>query len=239
MSGWIKICGVRDAATAVEVLRRGASAVGLNFFAESPRCVTLTQAAEIVRQLGRQSSSSPGLPFSPSSNDLGIPVGLFVNHAFDEVEAITVKVGITTLQLHGDETPEFLRMLHSTHPDWKVLKAFRVGDSLRPVDDFIAECRRLNVPLAGCLLDARVEGSFGGTGQVAPWELIAREYDRENWPPLVLAGGLTPGNVADAIQIVRPWGVDTAGGVESSPGVKDTTLLARFVAEARRAFEKM
>ncbi|HLQ45520.1 MAG TPA: phosphoribosylanthranilate isomerase, partial [Planctomycetaceae bacterium] len=104
--------------------------------------------------------------------------------------------------------------------------------------EFVAECQRLSVPLAGCLLDARVAGTFGGTGQVAPWELIAKEYDKVNWPPLILAGGLTPDNVAEAIQIVQPFGVDTASGVESSPGVKDSKLLARFVAEARRAFAK-
>ena len=81
-----------------------------------------------------------------------------------------------------------------------------------------------------------MDGSFGGTGTVAPWELIAREYDRTNWPPLILAGGLTPDNVAAAIKAVRPMGVDTASGVESSPGVKDTKLIVRFVAEAQRAF---
>ena len=82
--------------------------------------------------------------------------------------------------------------------------------------EFVAECQRLSVPLAGCLLDARAVGTFGGTGQVAPWELIAKDYDKENWPPLILAGGLNPDNVAEAIQIVRPFGVDTASGVESS-----------------------
>ncbi len=231
--GWIKICGIRDVASAIEVAQQSPSAIGLNFFAKSPRSVSLADAVEIVRGLG--GAISPSRPLLISTSQL-MPIGLFVNHGLDEIDEIARQTGLKAIQLHGDETPELVRSIHERHSDWSIFKAFRVGDSLRPAEDFIAECRRLNVPLAGCLLDAHVEGSFGGTGQIAPWELIAREYDQANWPPLILAGGLTPDNVADAIRIVRPWGVDTASGVESSPGVKDTTLLARFVAEARRAF---
>ena len=223
MTGWIKICGMRDLATAIDVAQQGPSAIGLNFFAQSPRAVTPVQAAEIVQHLCI-SALSPTL------------IGLFVNHSLDEIEALASQAGLSAIQLHGDESPEFLRELHERHPDWSLLKAFRVGDSLRPVAEFVAECQRLSVPLAGCLLDARVTGTFGGTGQVAPWELIAKDYDKQNWPPLILAGGLTPDNVAEAIETVLPFGVDTASGVESSPGVKDSKLLARFVAEARRAF---
>ena len=231
-SGWVKICGISDAQTAIAVAQQSPSAIGLNFFAKSPRSVTATQAAEIVQQLG---GLSPTLRLSISP-PVPTPIGLFVNHSRDEIETIADLTDLSAIQLHGDESPEFLRQLHERHPDWHILKAFRVGDSLRPIAEFVAECQRLSVPLAGCLLDARVAGSFGGTGTVAPWELIAIEYDTTNWPPLILAGGLTPDNVAEAIRIVRPWGVDTASGVESSPGVKDITLLARFVAEARRAF---
>ncbi len=221
--GWIKVCGLRDVASAKAAVHAGAAAIGINFFTKSPRIVTLTDAAEIVSALSATSAR---------------PIGLFVNHSRDEIESITAQSGLTTIQFHGDETPVFVADLHQRHPDWAILKAFRVGDSLQPVAGFLAECNRLNVPLAGCLLDARVDGSFGGTGAVAPWELIACDYDRTNWPPLILAGGLTPDNVAAAIKAVRPMGVDTASGVESSPGVKDTKLLARFVAEAQRAFAK-
>lgn len=227
-SGWIKICGVRDVVTAEAIADQAASAIGLNFFAKSPRSVLPTQAAEIVQRLAASLS-----PLPPTQ------IGLFVNHHLDEIETIASQVGLSAIQLHGDEPPEFLRALHERHPDWKLLKAFRVGDSLQPVGEFVEACQRLSVPLAGCLLDARVDGAFGGTGKVAPWELIARDYDKANWPPLILAGGLTPDNVAEAIAAVRPFGVDTASGVESSPGVKDTKLLARFVAEARRAFVAM
>jgi phosphoribosylanthranilate isomerase len=198
-SGWIKVCGIRDVAAAEAAAAAGASAVGLNFFAKSPRLVTLADAAAIVSALASTRTR---------------PVGLFVNHSRDEIESIAAQAGLTAIQLHGDETPEFIRDLQQRHPDWAILKAFRIGESLQPVAEFLAECERLSVRLAGCLLDARVDGSFGGTGMVAPWELIDRDYDRANWPPLILAGGLTPDNVAAAIQAVRPIGVDTASGVE-------------------------
>ncbi len=222
-SGWTKVCGIRDVAAAEDAAAAGASAIGLNYFAKSSRFVAPADATAIVLALSATPVQS---------------IGLFVNHSRDEIESITAQVGLTAIQLHGDETPAFIHDLHQRHPDWAILKAFRIGDSLQPVAEFLAECNRLNVRLAGCLLDAHVDGSFGGTGSVAPWDLIARDYDRTDWPPLILAGGLTPDNVAAAIRIVQPNGVDTASGVESSPGVKDTKLLARFVAEAQRAFAK-
>lgn len=219
--GWIKICGIRDVPAAEVAVSAGAAAIGLNFFAKSPRFVTSIDAARIVSVLA----------VTPTR-----PIGLFVNHSRNEIESLATQAGLTAIQLHGDETPDFVSELQQRHSDWTILKAFRIGDSLQPVAEFIAECERLNVRLAGCLLDARVDGSFGGTGTVAPWELIARDYDQTHWPPLILAGGLTPDNVSVAIKTVRPMGVDTASGVESSPGVKDTKLFSRFVAEARRAF---
>lgn len=228
-SGWIKVCGIRDVAVAQAAFTAGASAIGLNFFSKSPRSLTPDQASQIVAAL------SASLRLCDSALKIE-PVGLFVNHSLEEIESIAKQVGLTAIQVHGDESPSFIAEIQQRHPDWKILKAFRIGDSLRPVAEFIAECERLKVRLAGCLLDARVDGSFGGTGTVAPWELIARDYDRANWPPLILAGGLTPDNVAAAIKTVRPMGVDTASGVESSPGVKDTKLITRFVAEAQRAF---
>ena len=230
--GWIKVCGIRDAAVAQAAVTAGASAVGLNFFAKSPRSVTSEQASQIVAAL----SASLRLCDSALKAE---PIALFVNHSLEEIESLAEQVGLNAIQLHGDETPSFIADIQQRHPDWEILKAFRIADSLQPVAEFIAECDRLTVRLAGCLLDARIDGSFGGTGTVAPWELIAREYDRANWPPLILAGGLTPDNVATAIKTVRPMGVDTASGVESSPGVKDTKLIVRFVAEAQRAFTAM
>ena len=218
---WIKVCGIRDADSAVAAATAGASAIGLNFFAKSPRSIAPDRAAGIVTKQLLQT------------------IGLFVNHSLDEIDAIATQAGLNAIQLHGDESPRMLQTIHEQHPDWHILKAFRVADSLRPIEEFVAECQRLGVPLSGCLLDARVEGEFGGTGKVAPWELIANQYDRANWPPLILAGGLTPDNVAAAIGAVRPDGVDTASGVESCHGVKNTKLIARFVAEAKQAFANL
>ena len=152
-SGWIKICGIRDVAMAEVAAAAGASAIGLNFFSKSSRFVMPADAALIVSALA----------VTPAR-----PIGLFVNQSRNEIESITAQAGLTAIQLHGDETPEFVHDLHRNHPDWAILKAFRIGDNLQPVAAFLAECNRLNVPLAGCLLDARVDGSFGGTGTVAP-----------------------------------------------------------------------
>jgi phosphoribosylanthranilate isomerase len=83
------------------------------------------------------------------------------------------------------------------------------------------------------LVDAHVAGQFGGTGKTVPWETLRLEYQRDKWPPLILAGGLVPENIREAIRAAEPWGVDVAGGVESSPGVKDVAKVERFLAEAR------
>jgi len=235
---WIKICGIRDVETALAVAQCGATAIGLNFYARSPRCVDPQVAAEIVRQL-------------PASVE---PVGLFVNHTVDEIVATCEEVGLCTVQLHGDEPPQFLRELNdrsltlrvgcvehrttrlgesgydaATAP-LKIIRAFRVGDEgLSAMAAYLDACRELGARPAASLVDARVAGQYGGTGHAAPWELLRREYRTGEWPPLILAGGLTPKNVAEAIQIVRPWGVDVAGGVESAVACKDMDLVRQFV----------
>ncbi|MFG0334846.1 MAG: phosphoribosylanthranilate isomerase, partial [Maioricimonas sp. JB049] len=88
-------------------------------------------------------------------------------------------------------------------------------------------------PLRACLVDAAVQGAWGGTGERAPWNLLRDEWSRDEWPPLVLAGGLRPQNVAEAVRTVRPWGVDVASGVESAPAIKDLEDVRRFVENAR------
>lgn len=218
---WIKVCGVKDVSTARRIAELTPEALGLNFFAKSPRSVDVETAAEIALAI-------------PGSIDR---VGLFVNHSLDEVLDTSVRVGITTVQLHGEETPQFLAELKQSQPDLKLLRAFRVDSETgcAEIARFVAECERLGVELAGCLVDSRVEGEYGGTGHTAPWDLLADQYDSRGWPNLILAGGLTPENVADAICITRPWGVDVASGVESSRGVKDVNLVAGFIEAARNA----
>jgi phosphoribosylanthranilate isomerase len=214
----VKICGVRDHESARIVAEARPDAIGLNFYAKSARCVQPAVAKAIVAEL---------------PDDVA-PVGVFVNHPADDVAAICRMAGIRLAQLHGDETPEMLATLAAAAPELRLIRAFRVGDGgLAGVTPYLQRCRELGVSLFACLLDARVPGRYGGTGELAPWDAIRADYRYDDWPPLILAGGLTPENVSAGIAAVRPWGVDTAGGVESAIGVKDRELVARFVRSAR------
>lgn len=206
---WVKICGIKDVATADAVAALRPDAIGLNFYQSSPRSVTLPVAGEIVLRL-------------PAGVE---PIGLFVNHTLSQLgEAIEV-LGLKTIQLHGDESPELVAQL----PPVRIIRAFRVGDAgLAEMAAYLDACERCGRLPDFCLVDARVDGQYGGTGHTAPWDLLSREYQQQ-WPPLILAGGLTPANVAAAIAIVRPWGVDVAGGVETSPAVKDLRLVQEFI----------
>lgn len=213
---WIKICGIRDYETAEAVAECGPQAIGLNFYEKSPRFVAPQMATEIVVRLPRVVE----------------PVGVFVNHSVDEIHSICRRCDIGIVQLHGDEPPEFVAALSP----FRVIRAFRVGaDGLGEIAAYLELCRRLDTLPWACLIDARVEGTYGGTGQTAPWDLIKRDYNSQGWPPLILAGGLHAGNVAAAIQAVRPWGVDVAGGVESAVACKDVSLVRKFVESARSA----
>jgi len=213
----VKICGITSVEDARAVAAAGADAVGLNFYPKSPRYVGVEKAREIVDALA----------------DELVKVGLFVNAAVEEVCERFDQLGLDLIQLHGDEPPEFLARLGGR----PVLRAFRLGEAgLGPLRGYLADCRQLACVPRLVLVDASVEGSYGGTGEVADWRTL-REYPRDSaYPPLVLAGGLTSGNVAEAIGTVRPAAVDTASGVESGPGRKDPAAVEAFVRAARRAF---
>jgi phosphoribosylanthranilate isomerase len=210
----IKICGITSVEDALVVAGAGADAIGLNFYARSPRCV----GPETARQI------AAAVPQTI------IKVGLFVNAAVADVCRTFDALGLDLVQLHGDEPPEYLPQLGER----PVLKAFRLGDAgLRPVNEFLARCQALrNVPRL-VLLDAAAPGKYGGTGRTADWSVAAEYATLSDTPPLVLAGGLTPVNVAEAIRMVRPAAVDTASGVESSPGHKDPVKVEAFVRAAK------
>ena len=215
---WIKICGIKDEFTAEAVCGLSPDAIGLNFHSQSPRSVTQVVAARIARLIP----------------DEVLRVGVFVNRAASEIEDLAHECRLDLIQLHGDESPEQIAEVRGRLPNLPVIRAWRMaGESLADLETHLSACCSLGIELAGCLIDSRVPGAYGGTGHTVAWDALARAYRRDSWPPLILAGGLTSDNVADAIRSTQPWGVDVASGVESAPGVKDIALVRRFIANAR------
>ncbi|HTN77312.1 MAG TPA: phosphoribosylanthranilate isomerase [Pirellulaceae bacterium] len=209
----IKICGITNLTDAAAVAAAGADAVGLNFYARSPRYVEPPLAKVIAQSL------PPGI----------CKVGLFVNHSPTQIRQLFEQVGLDLIQLHGDETPADVAELRGL----PVLKAFRAeADLLSQVLRYVEACQQAAAPLTGVLVDAYQPGSYGGTGAKADWPTASALREQLGDLPLILAGGLTPANVAEALLAVRPYGVDTASGVESSPGCKDAQRVQQFVAAA-------
>ncbi len=208
----VKICGITTPADAETAADCGADLVGLNFYPRSPRYITESQAAAILRVLP----------------PLVEPVGLFVEERYDRAEQTAIARGIRTVQVHGMEQ-------QLSGPNRRsVIPAFPVRDraSLSHITEQVQRFKAAGVWLAAVLVDAHVPGLHGGTGKTAPWELLADFYPGV---PVILAGGLTPDNVAAAIRIVRPYAVDVASGVESAPGRKDPDKVRRFIENARSA----
>jgi phosphoribosylanthranilate isomerase len=214
----IKICGIRNVNDAQAAARAGADAIGLNFFKKSRRFVEPYVAREIVAALPE------GV----------IKVGVFVNHDPAEIAAIVDQVKLDCVQLHGDEPPDATAQIPKT---MRVIRAYRFGaTTLAELADYLCTCQSIGRIPDAVLIDADAGAEFGGTGRVADWSRIMIERNVLGRIPLILAGGLTPDNVAAAIAAVRPDGVDVASGVENEAAVKDHELVARFIASARRAF---
>ncbi len=219
---WVKICGIQDRATATSIAALAPDAIGLNFYAGTVRHVDATTAAQVASSL-------------PSEIE---PVGLFVNDRAESMHDVCRTCSLRTIQLHGNEPPETIRELADRDPAYRIIRAWNLGpEGLGPLGDYLNRLRDLKVWPVACLIDARVEGKHGGTGRTVDWELLGREYDHGEWPPMILAGGLSPENVAAAIQTARPWGVDVSSGVESATGVKDFSLVEQFIQSAREAFQ--
>ncbi|MEZ6094927.1 MAG: phosphoribosylanthranilate isomerase [Pirellulaceae bacterium] len=214
-----KICGITNVHDGLAVAECGASAIGLNFYERSLRCVSQTVAAVIVSEIRSQFSNVQ-------------MIGLFVNASSDQIREKSDSIGFDAIQLHGDEPVEIANELAGLD----IIRAVRVLGS-----DFIAAKQEIqrwqNAGVTDFLLDAGARGTFGGTGNQLEWSKLVDEFG-ESCQELILAGGLTPDNVEEAIQIVRPKAVDTASGVEGLPGKKDPKLVKDFVAAAGRGFER-
>jgi len=196
----VKICGIKTLPDALAAIEAGADYLGFNFYPKSVRFIEKSACAEITSVLKRE---HPQVKL----------VGVFVNSSVDEIKDILQTCSLDLAQLHGDETPEIFAQL-APH-------AFR---AFRGIPESNAGYERDEAPFM--LIDAAVKGVYGGSGVTADWTAaaeLAKKY------PLLLAGGLTPENVADAVRQVRPWGVDVASGVESAPGEKDAEKMSAFV----------
>ena len=195
----VKICGITRVEDAISVVNAGADAIGLVFYAPSPRALTIAQAQQIVAAIP---------PFVSV-------VGLFVNAPQTEIEAVLSKVRLDILQYHGDETASDCQQINLPY-----YKAIRVK-----ADTNLLQCEAEFKSAKALLLDTYSEAAVGGTGQVFDWNLIPNNLTK----PVILAGGLTADNVALAIQQVRPYAVDVSGGVEQNKGIKDAAKIAAFM----------
>jgi phosphoribosylanthranilate isomerase len=215
----IKICGVRDVTTALAAAEAGADAVGLVFVERSPRFVSVEQARAVAAAL-------------PAFVE---PVALFVDAPLEIVRPLAAAIGVHTIQLHGSEGAEYVRQLSG----FRVIKAMAFDVAA------IAKWSLVDAPsnVAGLLIDAPAEASAaaqgltGGGGKAFDWSALAA-LERTKLPPLILAGGLTPANVGDAIRAAQPYAVDVSSGVESSRGVKNVQWIRQFCEAVRQADQR-
>jgi phosphoribosylanthranilate isomerase len=201
----VKICGITRLQDLHAACDAGADALGFVFYEKSPRHLSIANAAALLRELP---------PFVQS-------VGLFVNAEPAFIESVLQAVPLDLLQFHGDETPA--DCVRFGRPYIKAVRVNRETDLLKCAADFDAAC--------GLLLDAYVPGVPGGTGESFDWKLIPPDLPK----PIVLSGGLTPENIAEAARRVHPWAVDVSSGVEISKGIKDAHKIAQFIAKAKDA----
>lgn len=202
----VKVCGITNLEDALVAAAAGADALGFNFWPRSPRFIEPPRAAAIIARLP---------PFVT-------PVGVFVDEKASQVKSLAVRSGLGAVQLHGEESPDDTKALAAA--SLLVLKAFRVGRGFQ-----LQQLRRYP-GVAAFLLDAEVEGQRGGTGKTFDWKRAraAGRYGR-----IILAGGLTVENVAEAICQAQPYGVDVCTGVEKGPGQKDHERLRAFIQRAK------
>ncbi|MDY7578037.1 phosphoribosylanthranilate isomerase [Herbaspirillum sp. RTI4] len=211
----IKICGLTRAEDVAAAVAAGADAIGMVFYAPSPRCVTIAQAAALTAALP---------PFVSS-------VGLFVNADVDYVAQVLDSVPLSVLQFHGDETPQQCAAIAAAVKR-PFLRAARVGSATNAADllQWERDYQSASPYFTGLLLDTLVE-QYGGSGKVFDWSVIPEELA----PRVVLSGGLSARNITDAVLRVRPYAIDVSSGVEQAKGIKDPALIESFVAAVHAA----
>lgn len=209
----IKICGITNQADATVAVNAGADAIGLNFYTTSLRSITAEEAANI------ETPDSVGR------------VGIFVNHGVKEVIRIAETAKLDFVQLHGDETPEEFANFRRPIPLIPVIRIKSGADAATVIDAIKKWSDQDGLDIAAILLDAQVGKAYGGTGHQLDWKLAAAIVEASPLP-VILAGGLNAENVSQAIEQVRPYGVDVASGVEALPGKKDPAQVRQFVANA-------
>ncbi|MCK5725704.1 MAG: phosphoribosylanthranilate isomerase [Thiotrichaceae bacterium] len=202
----VKVCGITSINDALLATKAGADAIGLVFYHKSSRYVTIEQAAEIVAALP---------PFVST-------VALFLNPSEDYVYEVIEEVNCDLLQFHGEEPAAFCENFNHAY-----IKALAMGGGLTST---IAETITDHTQSRGWLLDSHHVGGMGGSGEAFDWQTTPTTLQR----PLILAGGLTPNNVAEAITATEVYGVDVSSGVESAPGIKDAEKIKHFIQEVRR-----
>jgi phosphoribosylanthranilate isomerase len=204
----VKVCGITRGEDAEQAAALGAWAIGFILWPGSKRAADPAVAAGIARALRRRVEL----------------VGVFVNQPLDEIARLADTIGLSHVQLHGDEGPSFCTAV-AQRTGARVIKALRIASAAD-----VRDAERFHTDLH--LFDAAARGLRGGTGTTWDWALATR---RRTGIPLVLSGGLTPENVAEGIAAVRPWAVDVASGVESAPGIKDPAKVEAFVRAAQEA----
>lgn len=201
----VKICGITDPDDARDAALLGADAIGLNFYEKSPRHIDPSRASRIIERL-------------PAFVSV---VGIFVNHPDPQsLEDLALSLGLHAVQLHGNETPDYCSMIQRV----KVIKAFRVDAQFR-----VESLRTFGNQMF--VLDSGNAAQFGGTGKVFDWN---QAYGANAFGWIMLAGGLNPDNVSEAISTLHPYAVDVSSGVESSPGRKDYEKMRRFIESVRK-----
>ncbi|MFH1783403.1 MAG: phosphoribosylanthranilate isomerase [bacterium] len=206
----VKICGITNQQDALWAANLGVDFIGLNFFKDSQRKISLDMAKDVIAKLP---------PFVKT-------VGIFVNEELKSIQKIATQSPLELVQLHGSETPAFCAELKQLLDGVKIIKAFRVQneESLASIPQY-ADCADYY------LLDAYVPGQMGGTGEIFNWELAVKAG--EFGKPLFLSGGLNPSNIADAVEKVKPFAVDVASGVQKSQRRKDYELMKEFVKKVK------